>query len=193
MVKRISIDGNDTDLVTLDEAKAQCNVTGSAYDAILTSLISVARDYAEGRTGQRIIPATYEIKLDEFPNSEILCIDEYPVLSIESVEYIGSDGSLKEFTGYVSDTHGYITRLQSSSWPVAKNQIGAVTITFKAGYDGQDYKLPEKIKQAMLLMVTHWFNNREAVVISENRSIDAKEVPLTANTLLDMESVRFPV
>lgn len=187
MAKLVTPIGSDTDLVSLEEAKAQCNVMGSDYDAILTSLISVARDYAEGRTGQLIVPGTYEITLDEFPNSEILYIDEYPISSIESIEYVSGD-SIQTIDDYVAD-YGYKTRLQRNSWPVT-NQIGAVTITFEGGYEED---MPEKIKQAMLLMITHWFNNREAVVISEGRTIDAQEVPLTANTLLDMESVRFPV
>jgi hypothetical protein len=40
------------------------------------------------------------------------------------------------------------------------------------------------------MMIKHWYDHRDPVLISEGRAIDVKEIPMTANALLDMESAR---
>lgn len=203
MLKLVSIDAAEpsANIVTLDEAKDQCFVAGSDDDTELMSLIMVAREYAEARTWRQIIEATYTLYLDEFPPGDaVIELPKPPVIAVTSVKYYDTNETLQTWatSNYQTDLNSEPARIKpdDTSWPSTDNRLNAVEITFTAGYNSTDIKtdpmhvLPEKIKQAMLLMITHWFNNREAVVISEGRSIDAKEVPLTANALLDTESAR---
>lgn len=176
--------------VTLAEAKSYLYITSTDYDTLLTSLISVARETAEGITWTQIIPATLTLELNEFPDEIEL---RNPVISVTSIEYVDSNGDSQTLSSdeyRVSANTGMIQPVDS--WPATKEQYNAVTVTYSAGYDASELRLtvPEKIRQAILFMVTHWFNNREMVMISEGRSVDVKEVPFTAELLLGMESQR---
>lgn len=194
MLNLDSIDALDTALVSLTEAKDQCFVTGSDDDTLLTTLITVAREYAEARTWKQIIPATYTLYLDDFPTG-IIELPKPPVIAVASVKYYDSDDTLQTVSSsdYQVDLKSKPARIKpEDSWHSADDRLNAVEIVFTAGYDDSDeeHKLPKKIKQAMLIMIKHWFENRSAVVINEGRSVDVKEVPLSADVLLGMESAR---
>ena len=53
-----------------------------------------------------------------------------------------------------------------------------VEIVYTAGFT----ELPKAIRQAMLLLIAHWYTNREAVVTG---NVAAAEVPVAARTLLN--------
>lgn len=194
-MRAILINSTGTEPVTTDEAKDHCYITGTRWDGLIDSLISVARETAEAETWRLIAAGTYEKKFDTFPDDDILEIDEYPIKSIDAITYIDSDGNEQTVAAsdYTVDKESYTTRIQhDSNWPTAKDQVNAVTIEFTGGYDGSSerLKVPKKIKQAILLMVKHWFDNRESVLVSEGNSIDVKEVPMTSKMLLGFESLR---
>ena len=83
--------------------------------------------------------------------------------------------------------------VSDETWPDLYDRLNAVEISFTSGMDGSDdnHRLPANMRQAMLMLIKHWYDHRDAVMVSEGRSVDAKEVPLTANMLLDMESARI--
>jgi uncharacterized phiE125 gp8 family phage protein len=57
-------------------------------------------------------------------------------------------------------------------------------VTYAAGYTaaGDVWAAPVDIQQAVLLLVGHWFENREAVVVGESGTA---ELPLAVSALLD--------
>lgn len=185
--------------ITLQEAKDHCYVTSVDIDveATLTDAIAEAREYCQGHTWQIIVAGIYEYRIDSFPNGrEILEIDKYPIVSVDSVEYIDTDGNIQIInnSNYVADTYSYTTRIKpEEDWPTVKDQPFAITVSLTAGYDDSSprFECPGNIKRAVKLLVGHYFNNREVVVVSEGRSVDAKEVPMTVKALLDMESLRI--
>jgi uncharacterized phiE125 gp8 family phage protein len=65
----------------------------------------------------------------------------------------------------VSDMRGRVNRVLGQIWPVViLANSGAVEITFTAGFDAAPYSgLPEDLKQAIYILVKHWFDNREPV------------------------------
>ncbi|MBN2365729.1 MAG: phage head-tail connector protein [Calditrichaeota bacterium] len=198
MLKLVSIDGTDPYIITLAEIKTHCHETGFDYDSMLTVLSKVAREYAEARTWKQIIPATYVLYLDQFPEG-IIELPKPPVIEVSSIKYYDTDDSIQTWDEdkYQVDLESEPARIKpisSESYPSTYDRMNAVEITFKAGFDetlgSENYKIPEKIKQAELLLIKHWYDNREAVLVSEGRSIDSHEIPLTANALLDAESAR---
>lgn len=47
---------------------------------------------------------------------------------------------------------------------------------------GENVVVPKTVKQALLLLIAHWYNNREAVVAA---NVVPREVELTVRTLLN--------
>lgn len=199
MLKLVSIDGNDTDIISLANVKAHCYVTTSDDDTLLTRLLAAARRHAEKVTWRAIIQATYTQYLDQFPYGEqIIELQKPPVRSVTSIKYYDPSGTLQTLS-----TDDYDTDLKSeparifikTDWPdVDDDRLNAVEITYTAGYDpdaGDDsLSVPEDIQSAMVMLIKHWYNNRESVIVSEGRTVDAEQVPQTARMLLEGVSVR---
>ena len=49
----------------------------------------------------------------------------------------------------------------STPWPVTRAQQGAVNITYTAGYGDPASATPIAIKQAIKILVSHFYENRE--------------------------------
>ena len=65
-------------------------------------------------------------------------------------------------------------------WPSAELRIvNGVEVQVVVGY-GDDANVPYNLKQAMLLLIGHWYESREAVIVG---TISA-ELPMGVNSLL---------
>ena len=175
--------------ISLTEAKLHLRLTDiegdPSEDTLILDLISSAREYCEQYTGRNFPGKTYEYYLDEFP--DIIELPEESVNSIMSIIY--KDEEEKEAT---VDSSSYILSednialLEGNSWPVfvpyAENPI---KITFKTG------TVPHPVKQAMLLLIGHWYTNREAIGEVTNKSIYSVQVPFSVKSLLDQYRDRW--
>ncbi len=161
-------------------------------DSIVTSLITAIRQHLDGRDGRLnrcLISQDWELVLDEFPSNEIR-IPLPPLQQIFSVKYDDVNGAEQIFpsSDYVVDTvsqPGWILPKTGKSWPATMDTINAVRIRFKAGYGDAAANVPTPIRQAMLLMIGHLYENRELVTIGHI----APELPFTAEALLSAYEV----
>jgi len=175
------------EVLSLAEAKAHLRITDSDNDTYIASLITAARQYAEGYTKRAIGTQTCALTLDSFPAE--IDLPRCPVQSITSIYYINSDGDSTEFTSFQSDLSGTasakIKPSYDNSWPDTRAGYGAVTVTYQAGYgatgDSPD-TVPAQLKQAMLLLIGSLYENRENEIVGAAIS----EVPFSVKCLLDL-------
>ena len=110
---------------------------------IIAPLISAAREYCENYCGKSFA----EQSITAYPEvSGTVTLPRGPVISVDSVTV---DGEAVEYTADVR--RGTVT----------VNKPGAV-ITYTAGYE----EVPYLVRQAMLLLIGHWYANREATAQS---------------------------
>lgn len=139
-------------------------------DALVTSLITTAREAVEAYTELTVSQTTYAMALDEFPSNAIE-LGTYPVNSITSIIYTDTNGASQTLNAnqYIFDSYSNPAKIfPVTIWPQAKQIPNAVIVRFAAGFtDGSpnDYPMPEALKQAMLLLIGHLYENREAVNI----------------------------
>lgn len=151
--------------VTLAEAKAHLRVTHSEEDALIGSLIVAAREALDGKDGvlgRALVTQMWVLVMDEFPAGRFT-IPLPPLQGIESVEYKDTDGvwqvmSDADYEADIDSEPGVIAPV--TSWPATKESLGAVRITFAAGY-GTAEEVPQALKAAMLLHIGDLFANRE--------------------------------
>ncbi len=174
-----------TEPVTLAEAKTHCRVdaTVTADDTLITSLIQAARETCEKRMGQAFVTQTWKMSLDRFASWGIV-LPLPPVQSIASITYTDLNGATQTLspTLYLLDAESRPARLTPSYlgyWPATRYLVNAVQISFVAGY-GAASAVPESIKTAIKLLTTHWYENREAVVIGA----PAMQLPAAVDALL---------
>lgn len=150
-----------TEPVTLAEAKLHLRETDTAEDALITALISAARETCEDRIEGTIPVTGWRLTLDSFPDA--IKLPRGPIASVESVKYLDTAGveqtlSPLDYLVDTASTQGYIVPAYGKAWPETRDQINAVTVEYTAGASAA----PHAIKAWMLLAVGDMFANREA-------------------------------
>lgn len=173
--------------VSLVEAKAQCRVEISDDDDLIEGLIRSARQWAERFTRRAFITQQWMYVRDDWPqDADWFRIPLPPLQSVESVQYQVADGTLYTLSAsdYTVDTisePGRIALADGASWPSDDlYPVNGVRVQFTAGYGNQGSNVPQPIRQAILLLVGHWYENREAVTVGAV----AREVPFAVEALL---------
>ena len=174
--------------VTLEEAKAHLRIDGADEDNFISSLITAAREYAEGFQRRAYITQTWELWLDNWPDKNYISIPLPPLQTVTSVKYFdaGTEYTLSESDYFVDDKTepGRVILAHGRSWPsVRLRPANGVAVQFTAGYD--EAKIPQRVKQAILLLIGHWYENREASI---SGTIN-REIEFTVNALLWQDRV----
>lgn len=161
---------------TLDEVKAHLRVSHADEDAVITLLIRAVRRAAEEWLGRALVEQTFELVLDAFPCREIR-MPRPPLLTIESIKYDDADGNEQtlDVADYDVDTAsqpGWV--VPTDTWPSTITAINAVRIRFTAGYAASGDSptdlasgVYEDIKAGMLLLLAHYYANKEAVLVGQ--------------------------
>lgn len=174
--------------VSLAEAKQHLRIDSdfNEDDSYVVSLITAARHWVENYVDRTLIRTQLRMKLDYFPTWD-LPLPRPPVMAdTVTVQYVPSDSalgySLTPFTNFRTDrdsTPGIIRPQWNGTWPTCRGAENDVVISWWAGYGTTGADVPVPARHAMLLVLSHWFRNRESV--SDGRFAP---VPLSAETLL---------
>lgn len=157
------------------------------YDDLVMMYIDAAAQHAERLRGEVLVPQTWEMILTTFPTVRQIRLVPRPVRSVTSVKYlvdgvstdfgtlVGSPEEIQEFE-LIDNPIRPLLRLRSGfSWP---SGAGEVRIRLECGYELNN--IPPVVKTAMLMLIGHWFENREAVVTGTI----ATEVPVGIRAML---------
>lgn len=164
-----------TEPVTATEAKLHCRVDHSTEDDIFTRLIETARIQCEDIARRAFVTRTFTAKLDCFPGN-VFELPFPPLATVTSIKYTDADGNQSTYSSgnYIVDTHsepGRVALKSSADWPsVTLQQINGVEIIWTAGY-GAASAVPQRYKEAVLLMVGHLYEHRESVVVEQGVSL----------------------
>lgn len=157
--------------VTTQEAKDHLRVTFNDDDAEIATMVTAARLRVEGLSGMKLATQTVDIVADNWealadPNSiEVLRLMVGPVTAINSVKYYDAEDSdtTMPSTDYWTDLVSLPARVQvKTSWPTINERIGNIRINCTVGYANAN-SVPAVFKQAIKLLVGHYYENREQV------------------------------
>lgn len=189
--------------LTVKLAKLHCIVFHTKDDLLFPIWISTARQKAEELSGKCCLTQQWEFGFSSFPAlTESLYIPGRPLQSVDSITYIdefgveqdygtlsGSPAVIEEYELIQDNEAPRIQLKYGKEWPtVAPNMDVAVKVLCTLGYEDDAEAFAantqaQHIRSGMLLLVAHFNENREAVVITEGRS-DAIEIPLGIKSLL---------
>ena len=178
-----------TEPVSLSEAKEHSRITGTDEDELITTFIEAAREYCEEYQNKAYITQTWDLSLDEFPDSPY-SLPKPPLQSISSIKYYDQDGTEYEFNAsdYLVDTasvKGRISLAYGKSWPsVTLQPMNGVIIQFIAGYGDAGSDVPKRIRNAIKVLVEQIYENREATDIKEHL-----EIPFAVHAFLGLDRI----
>ena len=177
--------------VTLTEAKAWLDIGYTDKDTVITGLIGAATAHLDGWTGilgRCLCEQTWRQDFDDFRS--YLRLPLFPVISITSVKYTDTAGAeqtipSENYTLKNDDLGAYVEFTSSYSFPSLNTESAAVRVTYLAGYADiagtpKTSSVPDDIKNAIALLVRHWFDNPGAVVVG----VTAQQLPQGVDALL---------
>lgn len=171
--------------ITLDEAKLHCRVDHDDEDALLTSLITAATDYLDGPSGilgRAIINQTWLLELDTWPTPIALPIEPVTGAVVTYVNELGAEVELAGSDFVIIDApsaHTVLEWADGFTFPTLSTSRYPVKITLSVGF-GAASDVPEGLKVALKMMVSHWYENRGAVVVG----MSVADLPMAVNALL---------
>jgi uncharacterized phiE125 gp8 family phage protein len=185
----------DVEPITLAEAKAHLRLGSStSEDALVVGLIQAAREHVEAHTRRRLVTQHWRLYFDSFgrygyragagypDDCGLVLGDVAPVSAIDSVKYLDTAGVLQTLSStvyqLVPSSPARLVLAYSQAWPDIRGDREGVRVEVTCGY-GLAAKVPASIKQAVLLIVGHLFENRE-----NSSAIALQELPLGVAALL---------
>jgi uncharacterized phiE125 gp8 family phage protein len=173
--------------VTVAEVKSDLRITHTDDDTYIEGLIAAAVEYVSapnGVTGKALITQTWALSVRAAACDNRIHLPITPVVSVTSIAYYDAAGDAQaldvaNFYLYGTEDWSYLEPKSGNSWPGTQSRLDAITVTFVAGF-GNAEAVPDNIKKALRLLVAHWYEHREAVVIG---SI-VTELPLGVAALL---------
>ncbi len=163
------VSGPSVEPISRTEAESHLRLVSNEEAGTLTRLIQVGREWLETGTRRALISQQWDLFLDQFPASaQAIELPKPPLISVDSITYIDADGATQTFAAadYEVDTAtepGRVRPVPDKVWPIAQDdRLNAVTVRFTAGYGTDADDVPAGIRQGLLLVVEHLFENRGA-------------------------------
>lgn len=177
--------------ISLAEAKRQCVVEHDLDDALLTLLISVAREHGESLTRRSWAPQTLELTLTGFPSSASYIELPYgPVSGLLSIKYLVANDDT-EYTFDTSKLRFDFSRLlgrtilkAGETWPTGAVEV---RVRYTAGWAAAEF--PSVLKQWSLVKIASLYSQRENLVVGPQMLTVMELTRNFADSLLDRYTV----
>lgn len=187
MSKLSLVTGPQQEPVSLDDIKNHLRVDITNDDELIMAYMLAARESIEAISNHRLVDQTWDIWMDAFPGSVVYRMPRSltPLQSVTHVKYWTAADVETTFdsSNYVVDTYakqGQIILQSTAAWPGdVLREVNGVNIRVVVGF-GDDADVPERYKQAIKLLVGHWYENREQVIVGKM----PMEIPFGVKNLL---------
>ena len=179
--------------VTVAEAKAHLRVDISDDDTYIGTLITAAREWCEQYLDRTLVSTQWVMRFDSFPYEIELPrppISSSGTTTAVSLTYtLGDDSTATLSTATYrvdrNSTPGVVRQLRAGSWPGNLDDYNAVSVTWWAGYGSAGSSVPATIRHAILLLVGHWYESRQAAVAT---GAVPQDVPYGVKSLLSSQT-----
>ena len=176
-------------LFTTAEAKDFLKVDTTAEDTLIDNLIKAATQSCEEYTNQYFLDTLVTQYSDNW--MEVYRLYKSPVSTLTHIKYYDSTDTLQTLTAsnYILDNVSKPARIGlavDGELPTLADRINAVEVKYTVGYGENSTDVPDGIKQAVLLTIGNWYENRQTVITGRT----ATELPLSSQYLLNQYKIQ---
>jgi len=162
--------------------------SSTGENSLLSGLRDAAQNVTENYINRKLTTQTWKIYFDEFPSEQAFEIPYPPLVSVPStgIKYTLSSGGSTTFSSTkwnqdIVSEPGRVVLGYNDDWPSNTLETNnPIEILFNCGYKSTNR--PQAIKQALLLMIGSWYENREEIIVSGQ---SFQKMPIGTKSLLD--------
>ena len=166
----ILLTGPAAEPITLAEAKQFMRVTHDDDDDVVRALIAGARIHVEAQTRRALVTQTWRLVRDAWPEGGRLAVLPVPLAALVAARIYRENGSTQalDIAAFAVDAAAEPARLAFTrgALPAPGRPVGGIEVDVTCGY-GEASDVPEPLRQAIRMLVAHWYENRGLVALGE--------------------------
>ena len=151
--------------LSLAEAKAYLRVEYSDDDEVIGALIAGSRIHVEAQTRRALITQSWRISADAWPDDGWLTILPAPMQTLTAARVYDLENAV-----YAVDTGAFVLDRGASAFvfapwalPAPGRLAAGIELDVTVGYGDAAVDVPEALRQAIRMLVAHWYENRGLV------------------------------
>ena len=168
--------------LSLAEAKAFLRVEVADDDDVITALIAGARIHVEAQTRRALITQSWRLVLDAWPEDGRIPVRPAPLQTFTAARVYDIDNNAQAV-----DTQSFVPDIAASQlifapWALTQPQrlAAGIELDVVCGYGDAATDVREPLRQAIRLLVAHWYENRGLVASGTTAAV----LPVSVAALL---------
>jgi uncharacterized phiE125 gp8 family phage protein len=161
--------------LSLADAKAYLRVAHDDDDDVIAALIAAARIHVEATTRRALINQTWRLTRDAWPRSGRIAVLPAPLQTLSAVRVYDSDSIALtlDLQSFVLDTASAPGVISFAPWSltVPGRAVAGIELDVAVGYGAADSDVPAPLRQAVRMLVAHWYENRAVATIGEGAAL----------------------
>ena len=180
----VRVSRGETRCITKDQVKLNERISHSSEDTLIDLWIDAAEDLVERRMNRSIMRSTYRLSTQRVTRSIGLLMP--PVsgeIALSKISYAYGEDDFEDLAiqGLVN-SGGEISPLYNLTG-IARAGAGRMVVEYEAGATNP-LDVPAAIRQAVLLIASHWYRSREAVSTDSRMRAADTPLPFGADALI---------
>ena len=168
--------------LSLADAKSFLRVEHDADDAIITSLVSAARNHVEAMARCALIAQTWRLVLDRWPEQGRIAPRIGPLRAVSAARVFNAAGEAGAIDpeAFVIDRAAGVIAAPGWPLPAPGRSIAGIELDIEAGFGEAASDVPPMLLQAIRMLVAHWYENRGLIAIGQTIAM----MPASVNAMI---------
>jgi uncharacterized phiE125 gp8 family phage protein len=155
-----------TEPLSLAQAKLFLRVEHDDDDDMIAALIAGSRIHVEARTRRALITQSWRLARDAWPADGRIAVLPAPLRALVAARVYQEDGTTQalELDAFTLDKVSApgVLAFAKGAMPAPGRLAGGVELDIEVGYGDDAEDVPQPLRQAIRLLVAHWYENRAA-------------------------------
>lgn len=178
----ILLTGPAVEPLSLDETKTFLRIEHNDDDPLIAALIAGARIHIEAQSQAALITQDWRMVLDCWPRGGRITVRPGPLKSLNAARVRDFNGNPHAIDGqaFVPDPGASTLAFVPWAVPVPGRIAAGIELDVTVGFGDAASDVPQPLRQAVRLLVSHWYENRGLVSAGQTAVLPSTVVALIA-------------